>query len=257
VPFVGATFAAAVLNPRLLPHRVFNFLIRRRTHQIEIEQGWNPQQRMDGTGACVWDAAITLCDHLCERPQLVEGRRVVELGSGCGVLSIVAARLGARCVHATDLEQALLLLARNVWLNEAAAGQAQGGDAGGGVTVGCCNWGNALHAERVRAQCPGERVDLILGSDLVYRQDRTTFVALLTTLAELSSPDTDILFASKFRMNPEDGVFVATATEMGFAVDIHALPARQNFVGSYQLFHLSKRLQQAKTSLIPSTVTLG
>ena len=200
VPFVGATFAAAVLNPRLLPHRVFNFLIRRRTHQIEIEQGWNPQQRMDGTGACVWDAAITLCDHLCERPQLVEGRRVVELGSGCGVLSIVAARLGARCVHATDLEQALLLLARNVWLNEAAAGQAQGGDAGGGVTVGCCNWGNALHAERVRAQCPGERVDLILGSDLVYQlkeesqesrerqarsgtEDRSASVALLSTIA--------------------------------------------------------------------------
>ena len=267
VPFVGATFEAAVLNPRLLPVRSFCFLVshRLRPHamRVDVEQRWNPRDgasggtRPDGTGACVCDAAITLCDHLCERPQLVEGRRVVELGSGCGVLSIVAARLGARCVHATDLEQALLLLARNVWLNEAAAGQAQGGDAGGGVTVGCCNWGNALHAERVRAQCPGERVDLILGSDLVYRQDRTTFVALLTTLAELSSPDTDILFASKFRMNPEDGVFVATATEMGFAVDIHALPARQNFVGSYQLFHLSKRLQQAKTSLIPSTVTLG
>ena len=209
-------------------------------------------------GTTAWDASFVLAKWL-ERNLFTSlvGKTVVELGSGCGVLSIVAARLGARCVHATDLEQALLLLARNVWLNEAAAGQAQGGDAGGGVTVGCCNWGNALHAERVRAQCPGERVDLILGSDLVYRQDRTTFVALLTTLAELSSPDTDILFASKFRMNPEDGVFVATATEMGFAVDIHALPARQNFVGSYQLFHLSKRLQQAKTSLIPSTVTLG
>jgi len=210
VPFVGATFEAAVLNPRLLPVRSFCFLVshRLRPHamRVDVEQRWNPRDgasggtRPDGTGACVWDAAITLCDHLCERPQLVEGRRVVELGSGCGVLSIVAARLGARCVHATDLEQALLLLARNVWLNEAAAGQAQGGDAGGGVTVGCCNWGNALHAERVRAQCPGERVDLILGSDLVYQlkeesqesrerqarsgtEDRSASVALLSTIA--------------------------------------------------------------------------
>jgi hypothetical protein len=83
-------------------------------------------------------------------------------------------------------------------------------------------------------------VDVILGSDLVYRQDRTTFVALLTTVAELSSPDTAILFASKFRMNPEDGVFLTTATEMGFDVDVRTLPARHGMVGSYQLFHLSK-----------------
>lgn len=202
VPFIGATFEAVLLNPRLLPHRTFEFLIRRRAQKVEIEQGWSPRHRMDGTGACVWDAAITLCDHLCERPQLVEGRCVVELGSGCGVLAIVAARLGARCVHATDLEQALLLLARNVWLNGTSAGQAQIAGGGGGVTVGCCNWGEASHAEHLLRQCPDGRVDVIVGSDLVYQlkeesqesrerqarsgtEDKSASVALLTTIVSV------------------------------------------------------------------------
>ena len=60
-----------------------------------------------------------------------------------------------------------MLLARNAWLNEVAAGQARrrGGGGrcvgGGGVTVGCLNWGDASHAARVRDQCPDRRVDII------------------------------------------------------------------------------------------------
>ena len=213
VAYSGASFAAAVLNPNLLPHRSFEFMMtdgqhaqRRRGLRVDIDQQWNPRHRLDGTGACVWDAAVTLCDRLCDRPHLVEGRAVVELGSGCGLLAIVAALLGASCVHATDLQQALMLLARNAWLNEVAAGQARrrGGGGrcigGGGVTVGCLNWGDASHAARVRDQCPDRRVDVILGSDLVYQlkeesqesrdrqarsgaADKSASVALLTTIA--------------------------------------------------------------------------
>jgi predicted nicotinamide N-methyase len=217
VPYRGATFEQAVLNPRMLPHRSFCFLVSHRSGKplaidVGIDQQWNPRDgesdgcRADGTGACVWDAAVTLCDRLCDRPHLVEGRAVVELGSGCGLLAIVAALLGASCVHATDLQQALMLLARNAWLNEVAAGQARrrGGGGrcvgGGGVTVGCLNWGDASHAARVRDQCPDRRVDVILGSDLVYQlkeesqesrdrqarsgaADKSASVALLTTIA--------------------------------------------------------------------------
>ena len=190
--FRGATWQAAVLNPRLLPSRSFEFLVPEREPEpepeqppqppaqpalrrcvgVQIEQRWDPKRRSDGTGACVWDAAVALCDFLCERPAMVEGRSVVELGSGCGLLAIVAGLLGARCVHATDLPQALLLLARNVWLNTAAPGQERAGGSageGGGVHVGCCNWGDESHATRVRSQCPGGRVDVIIGSDLIYQ----------------------------------------------------------------------------------------
>jgi predicted nicotinamide N-methyase len=254
VAYSGASFAAAVLNPNLLPHRSFEFMMtdgqhaqRRRGLRVDIDQQWNPRHRLDGTGACVWDAAVTLCDRLCDRPHLVEGRAVVELGSGCGLLAIVAALLGASCVHATDLQQALMLLARNAWLNEVAAGQARrrGGGGrcvgGGGVTVGCLNWGDASHAARVRDQCPDRRVDVILGSDLVYRQDRATFVALLDTVAKLSTPEhTTILFAGKWRMNPEDSNFAIVAKELGFSVDITTIPARQGVVGTYQLYSLSQ-----------------
>jgi hypothetical protein len=72
----------------------------------------------------------------------------------------------------------------------------------------------------VRSQCPGGRVDVIIGSDLIYRQSRATFEALLGTVSALCNTSgvsaalrneqdqhqpTRVLFCTKHRMNPEDG----------------------------------------------------
>ena len=265
--FRGATFHSAVLNPRALPSHSFSFVSYRaggepRGIGVDIEQRWRTADgaaggsRADDTGACVWDAAVALCDRLCELPEVVEGRAVVELGSGCGLLAIVAGMLGAGCVNATDLPQALLLLARNVWLNTAAPGQKRAGSEGegGGVHVGCCSWGDESHANRVRSQCPGGRVDVIIGSDLIYRQSRATFEALLTTIAALCSRGSEmadmieqdqhrtrVLFCIKHRMNPEDALFTILAKERGFDVKVEDLAVREGVRGTFQLISLQLR----------------
>ena len=264
VPYRGATWQAAVLNPRLLPSRSFAFVSHRtgapapRAFSVEIEQRWDPRRRQDGTGACVWDASVALSDRLCARPELVEGRAVVELGAGCGLLAIVAALLGARCVHATDLPQALLLLARNVWLNSAAPGQRAAGPphggGGDGVHVGCCNWGDVSHARRIQQACPAGHVDLILGSDLVYqlketsqesldrvaklgRADDSAACALLTTICALATPGhTRILFLGRFRVKA-DTEFLSMAEEKGFRVNMSDAQGREG-TADYQLIEL-------------------
>ena len=48
----------------------------------------------------VWASAHILAEHIATCPELVRGRRVLELGSGCGLTGILAAKLGAAQVLA-------------------------------------------------------------------------------------------------------------------------------------------------------------
>ncbi len=49
----------------------------------------------DGLGAKVWSVAHVLARELVQSPQIVAGKRVLEIGAGCGLNGIVAAKLGA------------------------------------------------------------------------------------------------------------------------------------------------------------------
>jgi len=46
--------------------------------------------------------AVVLCEHLNLHPDLVKGKKVIELGAGTGLVGIVASQLGellSYCVH--------------------------------------------------------------------------------------------------------------------------------------------------------------
>jgi len=69
--------------------------------------------------AFCWGSGIALARHLLDHPTLVQGRRVVDLGSGSGVAGIAAAMAGAAQVTACDLdEDALVATATNAALND-------------------------------------------------------------------------------------------------------------------------------------------
>jgi len=58
--------------------------------------------------ADVWPSAIALAQYLTEHPGLVQDKIVIELGCGLGLPAIVAAKLGAARVTATDFHPACL-----------------------------------------------------------------------------------------------------------------------------------------------------
>jgi len=74
---------------------------------------------VDLVGLQVWRGALLLSDFLLAKPELVEGKKVLELAAGTGLTSIVAATL-AESVTATDVDRGeiLPLIKKNADLNK-------------------------------------------------------------------------------------------------------------------------------------------
>ena len=62
--------------------------------------------------AVVWPAAQVLARFLIDRPDVVRGQDVIEIGCGGAVASIAAAKAGARTVTANDIDPVALAIAR-------------------------------------------------------------------------------------------------------------------------------------------------
>lgn len=136
--------------------------------QVLIEQG---DVGPGTTGAAVWSAGERLADVLCSQPELVSGKRVVELGCGTGLCGIVAARLGASSVLLTDgAEPQLARAARNAASND------------GSAKVGArpLLWGAQLEDE-LRGS-----FDLVIASDVLYQS--AAWRPLAQTATELMVP---------------------------------------------------------------------
>jgi predicted nicotinamide N-methyase len=54
--------------------------------------------------AYLWSGGAVLARHVLAQPQLVTGKRVLDFGSGSGVVAIAAAKAGATAVHALDTD---------------------------------------------------------------------------------------------------------------------------------------------------------
>jgi len=140
-------------------------------------------------GYQVWDAARVLCCYLEQHEGVCKGRKVLELGAGCGLIGILAARLGAE-VTLTDTATVLPILRLNAELN------ASPSDAPGGLHVQELEWGMD-----VRESFPRGQFDVIVGSDLTYSDN--LHCLLLVTLLQLVSEDTEVVLAVP-RRRPDD-----------------------------------------------------
>ena len=118
-----------------------------------------------GTGS---HASTALCLTWLDR-HLRPGAQVIDYGCGSGVLGIAAARLGARAVHAFDIDpQALLATAQNASANEV---------------------GTAVHVHAQAATLP-QGCDLILANIL-----SGTLCGLMPTFAALLRPGGEAVLA--------------------------------------------------------------
>jgi predicted nicotinamide N-methyase len=100
-------------------------------------------------GEYVWPAGLFMCDFLKRNSELVKGKRVLELGSGTGLVGLYAAKLGASHVTLTDfIDFNIENIKRNIKENGLS----------GPTEPRWFKWGTSL----------GEQWDVILGSDVTY-----------------------------------------------------------------------------------------
>ena len=71
--------------------------------------------------AFAWPGGQALARHVLDHPELVRGRRVLDIAAGCGIAAIAAARAGAAEVIANEIDDfAAAALALNAGINRAA-----------------------------------------------------------------------------------------------------------------------------------------
>jgi len=114
-----------------------------------------------------WPSGIALAEHVSTRHDL-RGRRVLEIGCGLGLPSLVAARLGADVVAADWSPDAIALLERNASRN------------GLRVTAVPADWRDT---EAIVSLGP---FDLVVAADVLYEERNAA--PILTLLATLGAP---------------------------------------------------------------------
>ncbi|KAI0356719.1 hypothetical protein OH77DRAFT_227793 [Trametes cingulata] len=150
-----------------------------------------------GCGGIAWPAGEVLAGYIARKGGL-EGKNVLELGSGTGLVGLVAGKLGAR-VWITDQAPLLGIMKQNVSLNNLDAS----------VSVMELNWGEPIPTDLPKP-------DLILAADCVYFEP--AFPLLVKTLADLvRDASTEVLFCYKKRRKADKRFFTLLKKEFTWA----------------------------------------
>ncbi|ELR21422.1 uncharacterized protein ACA1_183580 [Acanthamoeba castellanii str. Neff] len=150
---------------------------------IELYQHQTSFRALNTVGLTVWKSSVALARFLeelwrQEGPSFLVGKRVIELGSGCGLTGILATLLGGHTTF-TDMESVLLWTNRNVEHNLDPFKHT--------YRLKELHWGRT----ELAAFQPG--FDIVLGADLIYSPK--VVMALLNTLHGVSRPDSRVLVA--------------------------------------------------------------
>eukprot|EP00455_Lapot_gusevi_P031384 TRINITY_DN3400_c0_g2_i1.p1 TRINITY_DN3400_c0_g2~~TRINITY_DN3400_c0_g2_i1.p1 ORF type:complete len:270 (+),score=44.32 TRINITY_DN3400_c0_g2_i1:73-882(+) len=150
-------------------------------NDVSHDQSLQIQLNVAGLPALSFDNGCTKCarvmaTYFAQAPHILQGKRVLEVGSGTGVVGCVAALLGANQVICTDQEPLLDILEHNVDTNLGAISETRDR-----VVITALQWGEPL-SPAITSSLP---LDVILGSDLIYA--REGIAPLVTSLSQLVS----------------------------------------------------------------------
>lgn len=136
------------------------------------------QHTCKSTGLMLWESAQMMASILAQNPNIVSGKKVLELGCGCGgICSMVAVR-SADLVVATDGDKKTIdLLMQNVASNIAPPFLDK-------LIVKSLEWGNRGHIEAVK-EVNDKGFDIIIGTDVTYIPE--AILPLFATARELIS----------------------------------------------------------------------
>ncbi|XP_055496920.1 EEF1A lysine methyltransferase 3-like [Leucoraja erinacea] len=134
-----------------------------------------------GVASFVWAPGIVLCQYFDDEKINFAGKKIIELGSGTGIVGIMAVLLGGD-VTFTDRPYVLQQIERNIADNIPS-------DSRHRAKVGALMWGTD------QENYPAD-FDIVLGSDIIYSP--TQVPGLLKTLTHLCGDNTSIYLCSNF-----------------------------------------------------------
>ncbi|XP_022892751.1 uncharacterized protein LOC111407483 isoform X3 [Olea europaea var. sylvestris] len=171
------------------------------------------QHTCKSTGLILWESARLMASILASNPAIVSGRRVLEIGCGCGgICSMVAAR-SADLVVATDGDTKVLdLLTENIALNLKSPSLER-------LITKKLEWGNKNDIDYVK-QLSEKGFEVILGTDVTYVAE--AIIPLFATARELISSsrvvkdrEPALILCHVFRRVDEPSILSA-ASQFGF-----------------------------------------
>lgn len=134
------------------------------------------QHTCKSTGLMLWESARLMASILAANQSIVAGKRVLELGCGCGGICSMISAKSADFVVATDGdEKALELLSQNVSSNLQSSSLAK-------LIVKRLEWGNRDHIEEIK-KLNDVGFEVILGTDVTYVAE--AIIPLFATAREL------------------------------------------------------------------------
>ena len=200
-------------------------------HHVVIEQKSN---QVDNTGFIVWDAAVEAVRYLEANEERIKEAfsssssssssigaansnsngsvyEIIELGSGCGLLGISAAKIFRKGTVLTDLHEVIPNLEHNIRLNvDASANEAP-------VKSEALDWSEKKRLEAFADQY-GKSLKLVLASDCIWRRDQVEdFADVLFQLAERGE-DVRVILSQQRRSDPLEKYLEENLHRRGFIV---------------------------------------
>lgn len=175
-------------------------------------------------GLAVWDAGLVLASFL-DRTQgrRLRGKRVLEIGSGCGVLGVALARLGAH-VTLSDLPSVTPLLRDNVARNTR-----------DGIAADAEVPAPDVVEFDFTAPIPDalrRPFDLIVGTDVIYSEAlvRPLLTSIHALACEWGGGRATAILANEIRCEVVHGVFRATAADLFVVKQVPRRKLEEGFV---------------------------
>jgi len=192
--------------------KVINVNLRDQNFKINVLSK-EYQHTCKSTGLMLWESARMMAMVLAVNPTIVEGRKVLELGCGCGGICSMVSAKSADLVVATDGDtKALELLSQNVASNLRRPSLAK-------LIMKRLVWGNTEHIEAIKDLNPGG-FEVIIGTDVTYIPE--AILPLFATAKELISCDRNggdqepaLILCHIFRRVDEPSLLSA-ASQFGF-----------------------------------------
>lgn len=139
------------------------------------------QHTCKSTGLMLWESARLMASVLASNQTIVSGKKVLELGSGCGgICSMIATKTAHLVVPTDGDEKALQLLQENITSNLEESLNSK-------LHIKKLYWGNKEHIESVKKVTKNKGFDVIIGTDVTYVAQSIT--PLFQTAKELISID--------------------------------------------------------------------